>query len=115
MQVPNRGDFIYLDFDPQTGTEQSGRRPAIVLSPEKFNQVTGYATVCPISNTKREWGFNIDIPDGFAVKGVIISDQVKNLDWKTRNAQITGKAPNDLTNKVVQVIHTYLYEEFLPE
>lgn len=115
MQVPDRGDFIYVDFDPQTGTEQSGRRLAIVLSPERFNQVTGYATVCPISNTKREWGFNIDIPEGFVVEGVIISDQVKNLDLKTRRAQIKGKAPNDLTNKVVQVIHTYLYEELSPE
>jgi mRNA interferase MazF len=115
VQVPARGDFIYLDFDPQTGTEQAGRRPAIVLSPEKFNRITGYATVCPISGTKREWGFNIDIPDGFAVEGVILSDQVKNLDWKTRKAQIKGKAPDDLTNKVVQVIHTYVYEEHPPE
>ncbi|WP_106495184.1 type II toxin-antitoxin system PemK/MazF family toxin [Lentibacillus sp. Marseille-P4043] len=115
MQVPDRGDFIYLDFDLQTGTEQSDRRPAIVLSPEKFNRVTGYATVCPISGTKREWGFNIDIPDGFAVGGVVISDQVKNLDWKTRKAQIKGKAPNDLINKVVQVIHTYVYEEHQPD
>ncbi|MBR7553616.1 type II toxin-antitoxin system PemK/MazF family toxin [Allobacillus sp. GCM10007491] len=111
MKVPDRGDFIYLDFYPQTGTEQSGRRPPIVLSPAKFNRVTGYATVCPISGTKREWGFNIHIPEGFAVEGVIISDQVKNLDWKTKNAKITGKAPNDLVNKVVQVIHTYIYEE----
>src|SRR5699024_2686437 len=110
MQVPNRGDFIFLDFDPQIGTEQSGRRPAIVLSPERFNRVTGYVTVCPISDTNREWGFHINIPEGFAVEGVIISDQVKNLDWRTRNAQIKGKASNDLINKVVQVIHTYVYE-----
>lgn len=111
MQVPDRGDFIYLDFDPQIGTEQSGRRPAIVLSPEKFNRVTGYATVCPISGTNRKWGFNIDIPDDLAVSGIVIGDQIKNLDWKTRNAQIKGKAPSALTNKVVQVIQTYLYEE----
>ena len=74
MQTPDRGDFIYLDFDPQTGTEQSGRRPAIVLSPEKFNRVTGYVTVCPISGTKRRWGFNIDIPDNLVFSGVVISD-----------------------------------------
>lgn len=115
MQIPDRGDLIFFDFDPQTGTEQSGRRPAIVLSPEKFNRVTGYASVCPISNTKREWGFHIHIPDDLAVQGVIISDQVKNLDWKKRKAEIKGKAPNDLVNQVVQVIHTYLYEEHQPD
>ncbi|WP_373896404.1 type II toxin-antitoxin system PemK/MazF family toxin [Virgibacillus sp. CBA3643] len=112
MQVPDRGDFIFIDFDPQTGTEQSGHRPAIVLSPKRFNQTTGYASVCPISNTDREWGFHIHIPADLAVEGVIISDQVKNLDWKKRNAKIKGKAPNDLVNKVIQVIHTYLYEEY---
>lgn len=111
MQVPERGDFIFLHFDPQTGTEQSGHRPAIVLSPKRFNQVTGYAAVCPISNTNREWGFHIPIPDGLAVQGVIISDQLKNLDWKTRNAEIKGEAPDDLVNQVVQVIHTYLFED----
>src|SRR5699024_1080791 len=111
MQIPDRGDFVYLDFDPQSGTEQTGRRPAIVLSPENFNRITGYATVCPISSTNRKWGFNIDIPNDLAFSGVIISDQVKNLDWRTRKAQIKEKAPDDLVNKVVQVIHTYIFEK----
>lgn len=111
MQVPDRGDFIYLDFNPQAGTEQAGHRPAIVLSPKKFNEVTGYASVCPISRTDRNWGFHIPVPEGLAIEGVIISDQIKNSDWKKRKARIAGKAPNDLVNKVVQVIHTYLYED----
>lgn len=112
MQIPARGDLIYLDFNPQTGTEQAGRRPALVISPEKFNLVTGYASVCPISRTQRKWGFHIPVPEGLAFEGVIIADQVKNLDWKTRNAEVKGKAPNDFVNKVVQVIHTYIYEDY---
>lgn len=108
--LPDRGDFIFLDFSPQTGTEQRGRRPALVLSPKEFNKVTGYASVCPISQTEREWPFNMEIPDGLSVQGVVITDQVKNLDWKTRNAEVVGQAPNDFVNKVVQVIHTYIYE-----
>lgn len=111
MEIPDRGDLIYLDFNPQAGTEQAGRRPALVISPERFNRITGYASVCPISRTKRKWGFHIPIPSGFNVKGVIIVDQIKNLDWKTRNAEIKGKIPNDLVNKVVQTVHTFIFEE----
>ncbi|WP_066185643.1 MULTISPECIES: type II toxin-antitoxin system PemK/MazF family toxin [Gracilibacillus] len=112
MQVPARGDLIYLDFNPQAGTEQDGRRPALVLSPQKFNRITGYATVCPISRTQKKWGFHISIPEGLDMEGVLIVDQIKNLDWKTRNSEIKGKAPNDLVNKVVQVVHTYIFEEY---
>lgn len=111
MFVPDRADIIYMDFSPQTGTEQAGRRPAIVLSPEKFNRVTGYASVCPISRTEREWGFHIDLPDELDTKGVVIADQVKNLDWQTRKANIVEQAPSDFVNEVVQVIHTYIYED----
>ncbi|GGB40496.1 hypothetical protein F3157_16955 [Virgibacillus dakarensis] len=59
MQVPDRGDLIYFDFNPRTGTEQAERRLAIVLSTKKFNGVTGYPSVCPISRTEREWGFDV--------------------------------------------------------
>ncbi|QKY71164.1 type II toxin-antitoxin system PemK/MazF family toxin [Lentibacillus sp. CBA3610] len=108
MQCPDRGDFIFLDFDPQAGTEQAGHRLAIVLSPKRFNEVTGYATVCPVSRTDRKWGFHIQIPDDAVVGGVVIADQMKNLDWRTRNARIAGQAPNNLVNRVVKVIHTYI-------
>lgn len=113
MSAPDRGDFVFLDFNPQAGTEQAGVRPAIVLSPQRFNEVTGYASVCPISQTEREWGFHIPIPENLAVRGVIIGDQVKNLDWRRRNAKVVGQAPHELVNKTVKMIHTYLYEEEL--
>lgn len=82
-----------------------------MLSPKRFNEVTGYASVCPISRTERKWGFHIPIPDDQPVEGVIIADQIKNLNWKTRNARIVGQAPNNFVNRVVKVIHTYSYEE----
>lgn len=110
MTIPKRGDIISLNFDPQAGTEQRGERPALVLSPARFNKSTGYATVCPISTTTRRWPFNIPIPDGLHTKGYVISDQIKNLDWKTRNAIIKEKAPSYFVNEIIQIIHTYIYE-----
>lgn len=112
MKTPDRGDVIYLDFNPQAGTEQAGRRPALVISPEKFNRITGYAAVCPISRTQRKWGFHIPLPSDLNMEGVIIIDQIKSLDWKIRNAEIKGKVSNDLVNKVVQMVHTFIFEEY---
>lgn len=112
MKTPDRGDVIYLDFNPQAGTEQAGRRPALVISPEKFNRITGYAAVCPISRTQIKWGFHIPLPSDLNMEGVIIIDQIKSLDWKIRNAEIKGKVSNDLVNKVVQMVHTFIFEEY---
>lgn len=108
MEIPDRGDIIYMDFNPQTGTEQAGRRPALVLSPKKFNQVTGYASVCPISHTTRPWGFHVDLPNGLKVGGVVITDQLKNLDFRARNATIKDRAPNDVIDICLNKIRTYL-------
>lgn len=108
MQTPDRGDIVFLDFNPQTGREQAGRRPALILSPESFNKGTGYASVCPISNTSRKWGFHVDLPEGLAVSGVVITDQVKNLDFRARNAQIKGKVSEDIVHTCLKKIRTFL-------
>src|SRR5690625_160553 len=108
MQVPGRGDIVYLDFSPQTGREQAGRRPAIVLSPESFNQTTGYASVCPISNTKRKWGFHVAVPDDLNVSGVIIIDQVKNLDFRARNIEVIEKVSDDIVDLCIRKVRTFL-------
>ncbi len=108
MKIPDRGDIIDLDFNPQTGREQAGRRPAIVLSPKKFNQTTGYASVCPISNTKRPWGFHVDLPEGLDTEGVIITDQLKNLDFRARNVEIIEKAPDEVIDVCLKKIRTFL-------
>ena len=85
--VPNRGDVVWIDFNPQTGHEQAGRRPAIVLSPSAYNGKVGLAILCPITNQAKGYPFEVPIPTGLAVKGVILADQVKSLDWQSRNAQ----------------------------
>lgn len=76
MYIPQRGHFIWLQFDPQSGHEQQGTRPALVLSHDRFNQKLGFVYVCPISNTKRKNPFYVAIPGGEPVTGVIMADQM---------------------------------------
>ena len=108
MTAPERGDLVYVNFNPQAGHEQAGNRPGIVLSPKEFNEVTGLAAICPITNTIRGWGFEVKLPDGLAFQGVILTDQVKSLDWKARKLQIKGQAPAEIVNDCLAKIHTFL-------
>lgn len=110
MTVPNRGDIITLNFTPQAGAEQRDERPALVLSPARFNKGTGYASICPISTTVRTWPFNVPIPNDLHTKGYVISDQIKNLDWKARNAVVKETVPSYFVNEIIQIILTYIYE-----
>ncbi|HHV28419.1 type II toxin-antitoxin system PemK/MazF family toxin [Acetivibrio mesophilus] len=110
--VPGRGDLIVLNFNPQTGHEQAGRRNAIVLSPERFNEVTGFVAVCPITSHKKGYPFEVELPsegiipdDGYPIKGVILTDQVKSLDWRARNLKILKKYdPNDAQIEKINAI-----------
>lgn len=112
-EIPERGDLIVLNFNPQAGHEQAGRRNAIVLSPKAFNKATGFIVVCPITNQKKGYPFEVDLPDegvslddsGFPITGVILTDQVKSLDWTARNLKVLKKyAPNDAQIKVIDEI-----------
>jgi mRNA interferase MazF len=78
--IPGRGDVIWIAFNPQAGHEQARRRPALVLSPQRYNGRTGLAVLCPITNQRKGYPFEVEIPEGFAVTGVILADQIKNLD-----------------------------------
>ena len=86
--VPARGDFVWLQFSPQAGHEQAGHRPAFVISPEAYNRKTGLALVCPLTTQVKGYPFEVVVPPGQKAKGVILSDQIKNLDWKARNATL---------------------------
>lgn len=108
MGVPERGDLVYINFNPQAGHEQAGNRPGIVLSPKAFNEVTGFVSVCPITNTVRGWGYEVQLPDDLVFQGVILTDQVKNLDWKARNLEIKGEAPEEIVHDCLGKIHTFL-------
>ncbi len=106
--IPQRGDLIWIDMQPQAGHEQSGRRPAIVLSPESYNGKVGLALLCPITNQIKGYPFEVLIPSGLKVGGVVLSDQVKSLDWKVRRAELCDRVPPDVILEVLQKLETLL-------
>lgn len=106
--VPRRGDAIWISLIPQAGHEQAGRRPAIVLSPEAYNGRVGLAILCPITNQIKGYPFEVAIPPGLDVAGVILSDQVKSLDWRARRAEFIATLPNETIIEALQKIGTLL-------
>ena len=85
--IPNRGEIVWLDFKPHVGHEQAGRRPALIISPKSYNSKVGLALFQPITSNRKGYPFEVILPDNIPVSGVILSDQVKNLDWKIRNVK----------------------------
>lgn len=108
---PERGDFIFLDFTPQAGTEQAGRRPALVLSPRDFNIATGLIAVCPITSTVTESRFEVPLPRGTKLTGVVLSHQFRTLDWIVRKASFHSKANEDLMCEVLGRIEAIMAVE----
>ena len=106
--VPEQGNFVWIDMNPQTGHEQAGRRPAIILSPAAYNKKVGLAILCPITNQIKGYPFEVLIPSGLNVSGTILSDQVKSFDWKARNMEFIGKAPESITLEVLKKLNTLL-------
>lgn len=92
--VPGAGDLIWLSFDPQQGREQSGRRPALVLSPATYNAKTSLALVCPVTSQVKGYPFEVPLPSGLAIGGVVLADHIKSLDWKERRAEAAGHVPD---------------------
>jgi mRNA interferase MazF len=91
--VPERGDLVWLTFDPQAGHEQAGRRPAVVLSPSNYNGKTGLALLVPVTRQEKQYPFEVGLPDGLAVAGVVLADQIKSLDWRVRDARRIAVLP----------------------
>ena len=91
--LPIRGDLIWLNFYPQAGREQAGHRPALVLSPRADNAKTRLCLACPITNQAKGYPFEVALPAGLGVGGVVLADHIKSLDWNERRAQLAGKAP----------------------
>ena len=88
--VPDAGDIVWLTFDPQAGREQAGRRPALVLSPKEYNVRSGLLLACPITNQAKGYPFEVAVPSGAGVTGVILVDHIKTTDWKARHAERLG-------------------------
>lgn len=106
--IPGRGDIVWLVFDPQAGHEQAGRRPALVVSPEAYNAKTGLSLVCPITSQVKGYAFEVGIPPGLAVAGVVLADQIKSLDWKARKAQFICTLPPETIEDVIAKIFPLL-------
>ena len=100
--TPQRGDLVWLSFDPQAGQKQSSRRPALVISPGIYNQKTGLAVFCPVTSQVKGYPFEVLVPKGLPVAGAILSDQVKSLDWRARNAELICKLPQNALDAVLE-------------
>lgn len=106
--IPKQGDIVWIDFDPQSGHEQAGRRPALVISPAAYNGKIGLTLLCPITNQVKGYPFEVAIPKGLGVSGVILTDQIKSLDWKSRGAEFGCAAPREVVNLVIEKLATLL-------
>jgi mRNA interferase MazF len=106
--TPERGDVVWITFNPQAGHEQAGRRPALVLSPKAYNGKVGLALFCPVTSQVKGYPFEVAIPDGLPVSGVILSDQVKSLDWKARNSEKACSLPEESIKNVLQRVKTLI-------
>jgi mRNA interferase MazF len=106
--IPNRGDIVWITFNPQAGHEQAGRRPALVLSPSTYNGKVGLAIMCPITSQVKGYPFEVIIPDGLEINGAVLSDQVKSLDWKVRQVEFICKLPASRLEEVLQKLATLI-------
>ena len=106
--IPRYGDAVWITLNPQAGHEQAGRRPAVVLSPQNYNSKVGLAILSPITNQTKGYPFEVLLPAGLPVAGAILSDQVKSLDWRVRNAELICTLPDEVISEVLQKLSTLL-------
>ncbi len=107
--VPRKGELIALTFDPQSGHEQRGRRPALVVSNDLFNRHTGLCMACPITNTPRKYPFHVAISAGEGVTGFVMLEQVKSIDFRSRKARRLGKASPGMLEEVLSILDACIY------
>jgi len=98
--VPDAGELVWLDFDPQAGREQAGRRPALVLSPRIYNAKSGLALACPVTTRVKGYPFEVPVPAGCGATGVILADHLKSIDWRSRHAERLGRCTDEVLNEV---------------
>ena len=107
--VPRKGDLVAVTFDPQSGHEQRGRRPALVVSNDLFNKATGFCIACPVTNTRRDYPFHVSIPDGQDVTGVVMVEQVKSVDFRSRSVKRIGAGPDAVLEEVLSILDACIY------
>src|SRR5438477_6421903 len=106
--VPDRGHAVWITLDPQAGQEQAGRRPALVLSPAAYNGRVGLALFCPITSRAKGYPFEVLLPAGSPVAGVVGADQIKSLDWRARKVARIGAVSDEVVARVMQRLQALL-------
>jgi mRNA interferase MazF len=106
--VPARGDIVWLQFSPQAGHEQSGRRPALVISPRAYNKKVGLALFCPITSKVKGYPFEVALPEAVGVHGAVLTDQIKSLDWRSRDAKRLAVIPEHTLAEVQAKVLTLI-------
>lgn len=106
--IPARGDILWLDFSPNLGHEQAGRRPALCISPLNYNSKVGLAIFCPITSNVKGYPFEVKLPVDIKINGVVLADQIKNLDWRRRKADFICRLPAEDINKVLGKIKSII-------
>lgn len=106
--IPARGDIVWLEFSPQKGHEQAGRRPALCISPLEYNKKVGLAIFCPITSQKKGYPFEVQLPSTTAVTGVILADHVKSFDWKEREAAYICSLPDKQLKEVLNKLRVLI-------
>ena len=107
--TPDRGDVVWINLNPRVGHEQSGRRPGLVISPLSYNAKVGLVIVCPITTQIKRYPFEVIIPDGHSIQGAVLSDQVKSLDWKSRQASFICSLPDPIVDEVLKKLGLLLF------
>lgn len=102
--TPDRGDIVWLNFTPQSGHEQAGRRPAVVISPVAYNKKVGLALFCPITSQVKDYPFEVALPKNSKISGVILADQIKSLDWQARDVKFMTKLNNKTLDGLLGMI-----------
>ncbi len=109
VYIPRQGDIITITFDPTSGHEQKGRRPALVVSKDLFNRSTGLAIVCPLTNTERGFPFHVPVPENSSLKGFIMVEQVKSVDFHARRAKRIERASDELLANALSILDACIY------
>ncbi|SHK65906.1 type II toxin-antitoxin system PemK/MazF family toxin [Alicyclobacillus tolerans] len=110
--VPERGDLVRLDFNPQAGHEQAGWRPAVVISPKAYNETFGLMLACPITNQDKGFPFEVPLPDGVPITGVVLADHLKNVDWRARKVQFVcsiAESHDEFFEEIVERIKPLIF------
>jgi mRNA interferase MazF len=106
--IPDRGDVVFINMNPQAGHEQAGRRPAVVITPLSYNRKVGLAIFCPVTSQIKKYPFEVVIPKDLKINGVVLSDQVKSLDWKARKAEFICTLPDEVVKEILRKVNTLM-------